>query len=249
MSLAACIRASSVGDLIMRCARTIGLALTIGTPGNCCLSRSSIKKRLVSSKATGCPATFPLAQKVRDKLERLLVFLPGADLGRDLEHLFDARVFEEGRHDDRLALGRDGDSGQALAPPPADAGVIVEAWPGSTNTLRCRVHASIPCLDHLPCVRRVIGGGKDHWQLPRRLRPRRPNRTRQRWRRARPRPPMMARRLRRSRIVGTLPATRPMLHSMGEMGQQPLMFDPWLMRRETPRHARDDGDARRADGA
>ena len=43
MSLAACISASSAGDLIIRSARTTGLALTACTPGSCCCSRSTMK--------------------------------------------------------------------------------------------------------------------------------------------------------------------------------------------------------------
>ena len=43
-----------------------------------------MKKRLVSSKPIGCAGDPALAQEVGDELQRLLILLPGADLGRDL---------------------------------------------------------------------------------------------------------------------------------------------------------------------
>ncbi len=72
----------------------------------------------------------PLPQEIGDELERFLILVPGADLGRDLQHFGDARPLEEGGDDDRIAFGRDDDAGQPLGPPPLDARVIIEARPG-----------------------------------------------------------------------------------------------------------------------
>ena len=107
MSAAACISASSAGDLIIRSARTTGLALTMRRCRQAAAcSRSMMKKRLVSSKPTGCAGDAALPEEIRDQLQRLLILLPGADFGRDLEALLDRRLFEEGRDDDRIALRR-----------------------------------------------------------------------------------------------------------------------------------------------
>ncbi len=70
-----------------------------------------------------------LAEEIGDELQRLLVLLPGADLRRDRQHLLDAGLLEEGRDDDRFALGGNDDAGQPLAAPPLDAGEIIEARP------------------------------------------------------------------------------------------------------------------------
>ena len=56
-----------------------------------------------------------LAQEVGDQLQRLLILVPGADLGRDRQAFGDRRLLEEGRDDDRVAVRRD-DRRRSAAP-------------------------------------------------------------------------------------------------------------------------------------
>ena len=55
-----------------------------------------------------------LAKEAGDQLQRVLVFVPGPDLGRDRQRLLDRWTFEEWRDDDRVAMRRDYRRGQAL---------------------------------------------------------------------------------------------------------------------------------------
>ena len=88
---------------------------------------------------------FALLQEVRDQLQRLLIFFPRADFRGHAQHLGDARPLEEGRDDDRVALGGNDRAGQPLAPPPLDAGIIIEARAGSRPApRRCRCASSAP---------------------------------------------------------------------------------------------------------
>src|SRR4029078_958432 len=143
MSAAACISASSAGDLIMRQPRTTGFAETTRAPGSCRWSRSRMKQRLVSSEATGGASedeewvglleadgprrSATLAEEVGDELQRLLVLVPGPHLGRDVEALGHRQPLEARGDDDRVALRGDDSTSQPLGPPPLDAGEIIEA--------------------------------------------------------------------------------------------------------------------------
>ena len=107
MSVAACISASSAGDLIIRQPRTTGLALTIVRRRQLLLQPVEDEEAvglLDADRRAGEPA---LAQEVGDQLQRLLILVPGADFGRDCQAFLDRRLLEEGRDDDRIALGRD----------------------------------------------------------------------------------------------------------------------------------------------
>ena len=130
MSLAACISASSAADLIIRCARTTALALTMRVPGSCCGEAIAEEEAVGVLEGDGAAGDPPFAQEVGDQLQRFVIFLPGADFGGDLELFGDAGLFEEGGDNDRRAFGGDDDAGQPLAPPPLDAGVIIEAGAG-----------------------------------------------------------------------------------------------------------------------
>jgi hypothetical protein len=82
---------------------------------------------LEGDRAVGDP---PLVQEVGHQSQRLLILVPGADFGGHLEHLGDARPLEERGDDDRVAFGGDDRGGEALAPPPLNPGVIIEARAG-----------------------------------------------------------------------------------------------------------------------
>ena len=72
----------------------------------------------------------PLLEEVGDELERLLVLLPDANFGRNLEAFLDRRFFEMRRDDDRLPAGGNDNTCQTLRPPPLNTREIVEAGAG-----------------------------------------------------------------------------------------------------------------------
>ena len=67
------------------------------------------------------------AQEIGNQFQRLLIFIPGPDFGRDRQAFGDRWSLEEGSDDDRLALRGDDRRGQALRPPPLNPSEIVEA--------------------------------------------------------------------------------------------------------------------------
>ena len=70
------------------------------------------------------------AQRLGDDLEGALVFVPGADVGLDLQGFLDGGNLEKWRDDERLAFGGDQGSRGALGAPPADAGEVFEGGAG-----------------------------------------------------------------------------------------------------------------------
>jgi hypothetical protein len=69
-------------------------------------------------------------QDTGDKRERIIVFVPGANVIAE-RHALANRGFLEIRRDDReLAFGRNDDTGEAFGSPPADTGEIHEGRPG-----------------------------------------------------------------------------------------------------------------------
>ena len=95
---------------------------------------STMKWRVVCSTASGRSAG--AAQRLGDDFERALVFVPGADVGLDLEGFLDGGNLEEWRDDNRLAFGGDQGRGGALGAPPADAGEVFEGGAGFDEDCR-----------------------------------------------------------------------------------------------------------------
>ena len=90
-------------------------------------SRSTMKKRLVSSIPIGAAVSLRSRSQSATSLQRLLMLVPGADFGGDAEAFGDRRLFEEGRDDDRIADRRDERRGQPFGPAPSHPGEIIEA--------------------------------------------------------------------------------------------------------------------------
>ncbi len=65
-----------------------------------------------------------VGENAGDGAQRILMLVPDADLGGDLQALADRGLLEMRRHDRRLAVARQDRGGQPLAPPPLDAGEI-----------------------------------------------------------------------------------------------------------------------------
>ena len=130
MSFAACISAKLVRRLDHPAAANDRIGADVAQ------ARKLLAKPVEDEEAVGlleadrlrCDAA--LAEEVGDELQRLLVLVPGADLGGDRQALGDRRALEEGRDDDRIARRRNDRGGQPLGAPPLDAGEIVEARPG-----------------------------------------------------------------------------------------------------------------------
>ena len=127
--LAACMSASSAGDLTMRQARTSS------SPGAMCglaaaaaAIRSTMKKRVVASMASGPP--WP------DRARRLRAARRGsrppsrAHVGGDLQCLADRGLLEGGCDDDHRSFGGNERRGRALGAPPADTGEVLERGTG-----------------------------------------------------------------------------------------------------------------------
>ena len=246
MSLAACISASSCRRLDHPAAANdrVGADDRAGPAAACC-SRSRMKKRSVSSKPTGLRRDAALAEEVGDELQRLLILVPGADLGRDRQALGDRRPLEEGRDDDRVAVRRDDRGGQPLRAPPLDAGEIVEARPGFDDaSRRCRSRASARCALAIRCSRSARRDRRrDRDRLQRFAGGRaRPGRTAASSRRlAPPRLQEAAPSDRSSFVLLFADATVARLRANRPAGATPMFEFGFPGRREAPRHARDDG--------
>jgi hypothetical protein len=146
MSDAFCISASSAGDLIIRQPRTTGAALRRSSRGSAPCEARRRRRSAPSPRSRPAPASLRSRSEAGDQRQRILILLPGADLGGDAQALADRRLLEEGRDDDRLAVGRDEGGGQALAAAPLHAGEIIELAPGSTGSRRGRARISCRAL-------------------------------------------------------------------------------------------------------
>ena len=108
MSAAACISASSAGDLIIRSARTTGLALTTSRAGQLLL-------QAVEDEDSGwSPRTRSAAPATPRSRRKSATSFSGSSSSCQVRisagmprHFLDRRLLEEGRDDDRVALGRD----------------------------------------------------------------------------------------------------------------------------------------------
>jgi hypothetical protein len=71
-----------------------------------------------------------LLEPAGDEPKRIVMLVPGAQIGRHRERLAHRRLFEKGREDADRPFGRDDGAGQAFAPAPPHSGEVDEARAG-----------------------------------------------------------------------------------------------------------------------
>ena len=107
MSLARCISAISVGDLIIRQPAVTGVARTTFEAGAACAMPSAMKKRTRSSTPILRRRHAAILQDAQDRRAPILVFLPDADVLGERRDLSRARLLEAGADVGELALLRE----------------------------------------------------------------------------------------------------------------------------------------------